>query len=68
MEKIKVLVVEDEAPIQELLQFNLERSKYRVKVVDTEGRGVKRGDGRFAGCDQLNGKRLVVRSVTRQII
>jgi two-component system phosphate regulon response regulator PhoB len=35
MEKIKILVVEDEAPIQELLQFNLERSKYLVKVVDT---------------------------------
>ena len=35
MEKIKVLVVEDEAPIQELLQFNLERSKYRVQVVDS---------------------------------
>lgn len=35
MEKIKILVVEDEAPIQELLQFNLERSKYRVKVVDS---------------------------------
>jgi two-component system phosphate regulon response regulator PhoB len=35
MEKIKILVVEDEAPIQELLQFNLERSKYRVTVVDS---------------------------------
>lgn len=35
MEKIKILVVEDEAPIQELLQFNLERNKYRVKVVDS---------------------------------
>ncbi len=35
MEKIKILVVEDEAPIQELLQFNLERGKYRVKVVDS---------------------------------
>ncbi len=35
MEKMKILVVEDEAPIQELLQFNLERSKYRVKVVDS---------------------------------
>jgi two-component system alkaline phosphatase synthesis response regulator PhoP len=35
MEKIKILVVEDEAPIQELLQFNLERSKYVVKVVDS---------------------------------
>ncbi|MBN2163863.1 MAG: response regulator [Pontiellaceae bacterium] len=35
MEKIKILVVEDEAPIQELLQFNLERSKYRVHVVDS---------------------------------
>lgn len=35
MEKIKILVVEDEAPIQELLQFNLERNKYRVTVVDS---------------------------------
>jgi two-component system phosphate regulon response regulator PhoB len=35
MEKIKILVVEDEAPIQELLQFNLERNTYRVKVVDS---------------------------------
>ncbi len=35
MEKIKILVVEDEAPIQELLQFNLERTKYRVKVVES---------------------------------
>jgi two-component system phosphate regulon response regulator PhoB len=35
MEKIKILVVEDEAPIQELLQFNLERSKYRVSVVES---------------------------------
>ena len=35
MEKIKILVVEDEAPIQELLQFNLERKKYRVKVADS---------------------------------
>jgi two-component system alkaline phosphatase synthesis response regulator PhoP len=35
MEKMKILVVEDEAPIQELLQFNLERKKYRVKVVDS---------------------------------
>ena len=35
MEKIRILVVEDEAPIQELLQFNLERKKYRVKVVDS---------------------------------
>ncbi|MEN7973228.1 MAG: response regulator [Verrucomicrobiota bacterium] len=33
MKQTKILVVEDEAPIQELLQFNLERSKYRVKVV-----------------------------------
>jgi len=33
MEKIKILVVEDEAPIQELLQFNLERKKYKVKIV-----------------------------------
>jgi two-component system phosphate regulon response regulator PhoB len=35
MEKMKILVVEDEAPIQELLQFNLERKKYRVKVVES---------------------------------
>jgi two-component system phosphate regulon response regulator PhoB len=35
MEKIRILVVEDEAPIQELLQFNLERNKYRVKVADS---------------------------------
>jgi two-component system, OmpR family, alkaline phosphatase synthesis response regulator PhoP len=35
MEKFKILVVEDEAPIQELLQFNLERNKYRVRVVDS---------------------------------
>jgi two-component system phosphate regulon response regulator PhoB len=35
MEKIRILVVEDEAPIQELLRFNLERNKYRVKVADS---------------------------------
>jgi two-component system alkaline phosphatase synthesis response regulator PhoP len=35
MENAKILVVEDEAPIQELLKFNLERKKYRVKVVDS---------------------------------
>lgn len=35
MEKVKILVVEDEAPIQELLQFNLERVKYKVKVADS---------------------------------
>ena len=35
MKKIKILVVEDEAPIQELLQFNLERNKYTVKIVDS---------------------------------
>ncbi len=35
MEKIKILVIEDEAPIQELLRFNLERKKYQVKVVDS---------------------------------
>ena len=40
MEKIKILVVEDEAPIQELLQFNLERNKYRVKVVDSGEEGL----------------------------
>jgi len=33
MVKERVLVVEDEAPIQELLQFNLERKGYRVEVV-----------------------------------
>ena len=41
MEKIKILVVEDEAPIQELLQFNLERKKYRVKVVDSGEEALK---------------------------
>lgn len=35
MEKYRILVVEDEAPIQELLQFNLERKNYRVKVADS---------------------------------
>ena len=35
METPKILVVEDEAPIQELLQFNLERKKYRVKLADS---------------------------------
>lgn len=40
MEKIKILVVEDEAPIQELLQFNLERKKYHVKVVDSGEEGI----------------------------
>ncbi len=35
MDKSKILVVEDESPIQELLQFNLERKQYRVKVVDS---------------------------------
>lgn len=40
MEKIKILVVEDEAPIQELLQFNLERKKYRVKVADSGEEGL----------------------------
>ncbi|MDF7824725.1 response regulator [Pontiellaceae bacterium B12227] len=40
MEKIKILVVEDEAPIQELLQFNLERKKYRVKVADSGEEGI----------------------------
>ncbi len=35
MEKAKILVVEDEAPIQELLQFNLERQKYRIQLVDS---------------------------------
>jgi len=32
MAKKRILVVEDEAPIQELLQFNLERKGYRVEV------------------------------------
>ena len=41
MEKKKILVVEDEAPIQELLQFNLERKKYRVKVVDSGEKALK---------------------------
>ncbi len=41
MEKQKILVVEDEAPIQELLQFNLERKKYRVKVVDSGERALE---------------------------
>ena len=40
MEKIRILVVEDEAPIQELLQFNLERNKYRVKVADSGERAL----------------------------
>jgi len=35
MEKAKILVVEDEAPIQELLQFNLERQKYRIQLADS---------------------------------
>ncbi len=33
--KVKVLVVEDEAPIQELLKFHLERNKYKVKIADS---------------------------------
>jgi two-component system phosphate regulon response regulator PhoB len=33
MAKERIFVVEDEAPIQELLRFNLERKGYRVKVV-----------------------------------
>lgn len=37
----KILVVEDEAPIQELLQFNLERKKYHVKVVDSGERALE---------------------------
>ena len=41
MEKIKILVVEDEAPIQELLQFNLERKKYQVEVVDSGEEAMK---------------------------
>jgi len=35
MGKAKILVVEDEEPIQELIQFNLERTHYQVKVVDS---------------------------------
>tara|TARA_E500000178_G_scaffold95303_1_gene94282 strand:- start:408 stop:1112 length:705 start_codon:yes stop_codon:yes gene_type:complete len=41
MEKVKILVVEDEAPIQELLQFNLERVKYKVKVADSGEEALK---------------------------
>lgn len=41
MEKTRILVVEDEAPIQELLQFNLERNKYRVEMVDSGEKGLK---------------------------
>jgi two-component system phosphate regulon response regulator PhoB len=44
MDKMKILVVEDEAPIQELLQFNLERNKYRVKVVDSGEEALKLAD------------------------
>ena len=46
MEKIRILVVEDEVPIQELLQYNLERKKYRVKVVDS-GEEALRQAGQF---------------------
>ncbi|HEY5653397.1 MAG TPA: response regulator [Pontiella sp.] len=35
MEKTQILIVEDEAPIQELLKFNLERNKYGVHIVDS---------------------------------
>lgn len=35
MKKAKILVIEDEAPIQELLAYNLERKQYEVKVVDS---------------------------------
>lgn len=41
MEKVKILVVEDESPIQELLQFNLERVKYKVKVADSGEEALK---------------------------
>jgi len=41
MEKVKILVVEDEAPIQELLQFNLERVNYKVKVTDSGEEAIK---------------------------
>lgn len=41
MEKVKILVVEDEAPIQELLQFNLERVKYKVKIADSGEEALK---------------------------
>lgn len=47
MEKQRILVVEDEAPIQELLQFNLERKAYRVKVVDSGEKALK-SVGKFA--------------------
>ena len=41
MKKFKVLVVEDEATIQELLQFNLERVNYKVKVTDSGEEAIK---------------------------
>jgi two-component system alkaline phosphatase synthesis response regulator PhoP len=41
MEKSKILVIEDEVPIQELLKFNLERNQYRVKVVDSGEEALK---------------------------
>ena len=44
MAKIKILVVEDEESIQELLQFNLERNKYRVKVVDSGEEALKQAE------------------------
>ena len=37
----RVLVVEDEADLQELLRYNLERDGYRVSVVDTGEQAVK---------------------------
>jgi len=44
MEKARILVVEDEAPIQELLQFNLERNKYHVKVVGSGEKALAQAD------------------------
>jgi two-component system phosphate regulon response regulator PhoB len=41
MEKVKILVVEDEAPIQELLRFNLEKLKYKVKTADSGEEALK---------------------------
>ncbi len=78
MEKIKILVVEDEAPIQELLQFNLERSKYRVTVVDSGDEALEEAarlqpnlillDIMLPGADGLEVcKQLKVNSRTRNI-
>ncbi len=40
MERSKILVVEDEAPIQELLTFNLKRKNYQVKTADSGEEGL----------------------------